>query len=253
MVRYEELTITCISDLLKHLKLHKQDVKGPIWYRGHAKKSWILLPSLLRPENKKYTESNLLKEFKKDALLLLEPIPQEQYEWLFVMRHNHVPTRLLDWTENPLTALHFALFEEIKPEQNEDGVLWLLSPVEMNKASGLFDGDSLPSFEENKFELSQYTPEKYSDIREKIKHKPIAFIAPRNSSRMQAQQSVFTIHHKIEDPLESGDSKYVWRYSIPKDVKKDILHELHLLGINVFQLYPELPRIYDKIKEVGTT
>lgn len=249
MVLFKDREIKSVSDLLTNLKSDLNQVKGPVWYRGHARESWELIPSLFRPENQNFTELELLREFKQDALLLVEFEPKTPIEWLFVMRHNHMPTRLLDWTENPLMALHFALFNNSEMDAAENGVLWMLSPLELNSLTSSVKGDVLPSFEEDRFDLSQWTPEKFSDPREKVEHKPIAFLAPRNSARMQAQQSVFTIHHKLKISLEDGDSKFVWRYIIPKDKKKDILNELHLLGINIFQLFPELDRIFDKIKE----
>lgn len=251
VVLYDDQSIGSISDLLHHLKIHKQTSKGPIWYRGHAQKNWDLLPSQFRPENKK-EEHEYLKQFKKDALLLVEPIPKSQYEWLFIMRHNHLPTRLLDWTENPLTALYFALFDKLRPGvSEEDSVLWALLPLELNKNfTELENEQSLPSFEEDMNVLSPYTPEKYGNPGEKGKQKPMAFLAPRNTKRMQAQQSVFTIHHRIKDPIDQiGNSKHVWKYIIPKEKKNEIRTELRLLGINKFLVYPELPVIHEKIKE----
>ncbi|MDD5005150.1 MAG: FRG domain-containing protein [Candidatus Omnitrophica bacterium] len=237
-MRQDDKIVRSISDFVNYLAEDTKDIKAPIWYRGHAIKDWELSPLLIR---KKFdSEMNLLKKFKQDATLFLNPRPTAQYEWLFIMRHYGVPTRLLDWSENPLAGLYFTINEH----PNDDGALWVLLPLELNKEGNrvLEDPEHLPSFEEDEF-MQSYSPEKYNQ--EKMTEMlPIAFMAPRNTSRMQAQLSVFTIHHRQKISIEEvGIKKHIWRYCIPKDSKERIKNELGLLGITKFQLFPELQSI----------
>ena len=53
---------------------------------------------------------------------------------MFFMQHYGVPTRLLDWTENPFVAIYFALvsMEDIK---NVDAAIWMCDPVAWNRAA----------------------------------------------------------------------------------------------------------------------
>lgn len=237
-MKQEDRIVKSISELVNYLSEDTKDTSGPIWYRGHAIKDWELSPLLIREEFD--SEINLLKRFKQDATLFLNPKPTVQYEWLFIMRHYGVPTRLLDWSESPLIGLYFVVNELL----DNDGALLVLLPLELNKEGNrvLEDADHLPSFEEDEF-MQSYSPEKYSQ--EKMTEMlPIAFIAPRNTSRMQAQLSVFTIHHRHKIPIEQiGDKKHIWRYCIPKDSKEKIKKELELLGISKFQLFPELQSV----------
>lgn len=63
----------------------------------------------------------------------------------------------------------------------------------------------------------------------------MAAIAPRNSSRMQSQQGVFTISHRENISIdkvgaEGAQKNHVWRYLIPDESKNTIRNELNLLG-----------------------
>lgn len=94
-------------------------------YRGVPNKEFKLVPSLgrvevvdiagTRPipgasleERREQYEKKLLEEFKRRALPFLTVTPRYELEWLCLAQHYGVPTRLLDWTTNPLVALFFA-------------------------------------------------------------------------------------------------------------------------------------------------
>lgn len=247
-LRYDDKTVNSIAELLKYMSEDSKGIIGPTWYRGHSNKDWTLKPLIFRA--KYHSEMFALKCFKQDATLLLDYKPMKTYEWLFIMRHYGVPTRLLDWTESALVGLFFTLSNQNK---DKDGALWVLLPVELNKQEGrnlfLDEVDQLPSFEEDNF-MNAYSTE--SLLSERVsKIPPIAFVAPRNTSRMQAQLSVFTIHHRDERAVEEiGDGKHVWRYIIPKESKEKIKDELGMLKITKLQLFPELQSVGEAVKGV---
>lgn len=241
-MRQDDKTINNLTELVKALLEDTKDLK-PVWYRGQYDKDWKLVPLAFRA--KCDTEMNLIRKFKQDATLFLNPRPAKQIEWLFIMRHYGVATRLLDWTESPLVGAYFTVAEK----EDKDGALWALLPLEMNKQGNrtLPNPENLPSFEEDEF-MQTYNPESYYQERAS-ELLPIAFIAPRNTSRMQSQLSTFTISHRNEAPIENiGDGKHVWKYIIPATAKTNILNELEQLGIGRFQLFPELESIGQKLK-----
>lgn len=244
-MRKTDQKIVSIRALISKLE-RDSDGCGPIWYRGQANKSWNLSPSLLRDPHSLAEEQTLIKRFKQNASMLLSRIPSNDFEWLFMMQHYGIPTRLLDWSESPLVALYFA----IRESANEDGVLWALLPVELNRNANIEPDYSLeiPYFEDDV--IRNYSPEVIAS--EKVsKLNPVAALTLRNNSRMQAQLSVFTINHRSDNMIENiGNSRHIWRYIIPKDSKSNIMGELELLGVGRFQLFPELSSIGDVIRGV---
>jgi len=231
--------IKTVSDLIKHLRADVDSTRGPVWFRGHSDAKWPLLPSYDRLTSPPL-ETVLLNRFRQDAnLLVSNEKPRTDFDWMFLMQHYGVPTRLLDWTESPLTALYFAL-ETKKP--SKDGALWLLFPYELNNYSNLNDQNYIPAFEEDDF-LGNYTVSQYSKGTNKG-ILPLAAIATRNSPRIQAQMGVFTISHQAKTPIETIEKKtHVIKYEIPAASKAALLEELRILQINEFQLFPELPTI----------
>lgn len=243
----EEYTITSIQDLLVKLEEINQKNPSATWYRGQAFKKWTLTPYYLRLDGSQ-SESTLLKRFKQSAAMLINTAPKESFDWLFLMQHYGVPTRLLDWSESPLVALYFAV-ENIEKHAEDDGSLWLLYPSLLNKNANINnkeEADYIPSFDDE--ELTSYSVESLKSNR-RTQLYPLATIATRNNSRIQAQQGVFTIHHHENIPIENiGDKKHVIHFVIPADAKKSIKKQLALLGYTKFQLFPELSSIGDIIK-----
>src|SRR4051812_41381980 len=89
--------------------------KVPLWYRGVGDASHTLIPSLYRHEGTADAaafmelEERILQRFRERSIPY-QPIPVDKdWELLFLMQHFGVPTRLLDWTENPYIGLFFAL------------------------------------------------------------------------------------------------------------------------------------------------
>ncbi|MFA6971109.1 MAG: FRG domain-containing protein [Gallionella sp.] len=243
----EEREITSVQTLLEALSNDKKKHSGAVWYRGQARSEWSLSPGYMRINNPP-SESTLLMRFKQSAAMLIEKTPRDSFDWLFLMQHFGVPTRLLDWSESPLVGLYFAV-ENLAIDGAHDGALWLLDPSELNKNANIYNRDEIgyiPSFEDE--ELKGYSVESLAQNR-KTQLLPVATIATRNNARIQAQLGVFTIHHHQNIAIEDvGNSSHIIKYVIPSDAKVLISEQLQLLGFSRFQMFPELASLGEIIK-----
>lgn len=216
----------------------------PLWFRGSTNKAYSLVPSLARPPFKLEQEHALINSFKQNAVQFIAERPQSEWEWIFLARHHSIPTRLIDWTENPLIGLYFAThsLDDVVKNDDKDGSLWVLFPTKLNKEANILlsDNRDLPIFEDNNEHLSNYLPTKLAS-EHTTRLTPAAGIAARHSKRMQAQLSVFTVTHRDQTPLESvGAGKHVGRYVIPAQSKRKIRKQLDVLKIDLLRVFPEL-------------
>lgn len=242
------IQINCVQDLLVVLERSEGQVNQTVWYRGQGSAEWPLIPYYLRLKGSQ-SESTLLKRFKQSAAMLIENHPKNYFDWIFLMQHYGVPTRLLDWSESPLIALYFAV-ENLVRDGDIDGALWLLSPSKLNRNAHITDKDEydyIPSFDDQ--ELQGYSIDSLNGS-SRFDLFPVATIATRNNPRLQAQLGVFTIHHRDITPIEEvGDGSHVEKLIIPSESKERIKKQLSILGYSKFQLFPELSSIGDIIKE----
>ena len=74
-----------------------------VWFRGQGDVTWPLKPSLYRGKFRPELEREMLRDFRAHAA--------EYVDWLFLAQHHGIPTRILDWTENPLVGLYFTCCE----------------------------------------------------------------------------------------------------------------------------------------------
>lgn len=174
--------------------------------------------------------------------------PESSFDWIFLMQHYGVPTRLLDWTENPLVATYFAVADRAN---QADAAVWMLHPNKLNTHAHINDKDEadyIPAFDDD--EVQGYSTERVR-IDKRMNLLPIATIATRNNPRIQAQLGTFTIHHNEIKPIEEvGDGKHCEKIIIPHDSKDQIRRELSILGVNRLTLFPEMASISETLREL---
>src|ERR1700686_3047090 len=66
-------------------------------------------------------EQRLFAEFRRRSAAYLDATNRDDWDMLAIAQHHGMATRLLDWTDNPLVALWFAVREG---SQQSDSVVW---------------------------------------------------------------------------------------------------------------------------------
>lgn len=231
-----------------------------LWYRGQGKLSddYKLLPSIYRDSANYKMEYDLFQRFKAKAVPFLKYKPQTQWDWLFLMQHYGVPTRLLDWSEDALIALAFAIEKRSSEDQIESDVcVWMLNPFKLNQQFNAFvDYKFIPNIEEQLIiDHFKMLPEREMTLgrpMHKLQH-PIAVIGSMNSDRIIAQKGVFTLFPQEFNgiiPLDESDKnqEFLYKIIIKKQDISIIKEELIRFGVTENSLYPGLDSIALEIK-----
>ena len=211
-------TIGSFTELLE-TTVQKKDGRNPI-YRGMASVDWKLLPSLGRtaPRRKNSRldtlEKRMVKLFKESSLPYLEHRPETELEWLAMAQHFGLPTRLMDWTYNPLVAIYFAV-EQLRPE---DAVVYALNGC-----------------------ATIQNPKINPYVQKSVKR----FRPPYISARIQHQAGLFTLH---PDPAVPFDHEGLSRIVIPDRLIPDVKRQLFAYGINQKMIYPGLEGVARDIR-----
>jgi hypothetical protein len=161
------------------------------------------------------------------------------------MQHYGVPTRLLDWTENPLAGLFFATMSmRGRSTKGKDGCVWVLDPVALNGEANIPPSrNDLPTLDVDDLLLADYAPAEVAKATDYIRP-PIAVLAMRMFPRLVAQSGVFTLIHRDRTPIEDvRRRRYVGRIVVPGAAKTLIAKQLSVMGVTRLSLFPELESV----------
>lgn len=231
-------------------------------YRGHADKDYALLPTLFRDDDHMKNESLYLREFMRQ--LPEECIDLSYFDILSKAQHFGVPTRLLDFTLNPLVSLFFAC--NSKPEKDgavicitDCGLFYqeeLTVHVIMNYIFRFKNGmnwnseyaDLLQNLINAKVDIPYHVD---ADLIDKILTDDVPlFIKPSlTNERVRVQKGVFALYKTplndskngfIKPDISSFFTQQKRTILIPYDCKESIIRDLAMLGISEGSLFSNL-------------
>lgn len=209
-------------------------------FRGVTDSGHKLIPSIGRDtvENTygdiESLECSILIEFKRLSVPLLENPPKTDFEWLFLAQHYGLPTRLLDWSSNPLVALFFA----VEQDDHKDGAVYYLEHAVTDQ------------YDRFDYKTANYIKDHISKpvgmLSIQAHQGEAIFLRPRyTDDRYINQKSVFSCPR---DPFCSLGISNINSILIRGQWKSEIRARLRMLGISTSFIYPGLAGIASEIK-----
>lgn len=277
------ISVEKIFDFINNIELAKDT---QLFYRGHSDVNFIAEPSIFRNgyyENEYLMYQELVVRCQNDFINC-----NSHFDFLKLMQHYGLPTRLLDLTLNPLVALYFACendngvgevmaysvkTDELKYERSD--TLTIISCLPMFKYEEqrlIFENRcNFKSFSnDNENIVSRFMDEIHIEkpsftlrIDEKDFCRMIFVMAGRNNHRIYNQKGAFAAFGLPEDKFQADvdfqnpidNYRYISKrtdekivFYIPENNKKKIRDELEKVGIDKSFIYPEIDDVASYIK-----
>ena len=259
----KELSADSVPKYLRAVDMIRKKSEAELWYRGIKKKRVHKLePTLFRhPKMKSLSRSEALTQALQLERSLMDEIelrlpsftdlwqtgrllhPKDNWGVFFLMQHYRIPTRLLDWTSNPLAGLFFAVNGH---DGKTDAAVWILDPVEWNGGLLADIGGQHRPLSTTDTHIKQYHPD---ESEKSTRMEPLAVHGFETNPRIVAQKGKFVVFGRSLDPMETWERKCPdWRsnrpalsrVTIPKNKVFQIRQMLSHYGMTHTTLFPDL-------------
>ncbi len=246
-------------------------VETKFLFRGHGNHDkYKLEPKIFRIKKTQYgsitqysqLEYNILADFISEAKAYEKNIlDNDTQAWLEMAQHYKVPTRLLDFTENPLVALYFAC----RSKTETVAAVWILNEKSYEKKIWnvpflklTLDSQAIVNAIIEREILLLGNPQRNNMIEYKY---PWIYKPRYRDERMKLQSSMFMIWGSLSgaltDMLAENDymnfddtevvdpdtAGFICALEVNPEKKSEILKQLDMLGINEKFIYPGLDGI----------
>jgi FRG domain len=214
------------SAWMRFLRWVDQHADGTWIFRGHSSRAFQLQPSAGRVKEGTTAaqvltrEKQIFSQFKRQARLHIQYSASfNLWEWMTLAQHYGVPTRLLDWTSNPLVAAYFAVASPPEDRPARIVAVRLL-------AAPFVDVDT-----DHPFELD--------GVR--------FFDAPAVAPRVASQSGLFSVHPQPHEPW-AVPTTLLDSFDISAPLKAEFRNRLCGMGIHAASIWGDLPGLGEHLR-----
>lgn len=240
-----DATIGSVGDLVRIVETGHT---GSFRYRGQPCGHEPLLPTLTRKgspgangldhvkgETVRDKEEHILREFRTRLAAYRTTAPNDDLNLSIIAQHHGAPTRLLDWTMNPLAALFFAV---------EDADRWnrerRCPTCEAQDCTACKEQDCAPhiwAVAGDRLRISDFPATSFDELDDR----PYFVIPDNDEQRSAVQQSLVCVWRTPTKPFDQHSSLGdLWRLRVERRYAADLLWILNCLGINRETLFPDV-------------
>jgi hypothetical protein len=243
-------SITSLEGYVRKISEIQPKPDEVLLYRGHSRKEFTLLPSVLRDPKYQEVEHSILRElvashpadFASDTTTL---------EQLVRVQHYSLPTRLLDATWNPLVALYFTVREST--DISGEVIVFRIKKDQVK----FFDSDTVIKFTlaagdpfnqqpqiDRLLQFIRVEKPYFKGIIVPDHLKTVLCVKPKhNNQRILAQAGAFLLWG-LAPALDSHPISGIAIERIRVNVKQKgkIMNELDRMSVNESTMFPEIER-----------
>jgi hypothetical protein len=273
--------LSTVSKLRKRWKIPRH---LELWFRAEdaAHRTTHLQPGVYRQresglrktvEKLQEIENDLYEEFRRCATQLSQSDTNsidDEWDSYFLMQHHGAPTRLLDWSDGALIALHFAVGRKQIPPKS-GSVIYVLDPYwlgallwkdpdrkDARKRWKEFARKHPNDDDEDDWDRLYLPPEK-DEIKNKLLKTPttpMLWDSAHVTRRVAAQRSRFMIFGT--DPswlanLEKKEGSRLVSITIPRGSVNKIRRELKDAGVTESVVFPDLDGLGRELRQIWET